>query len=352
MNKTQKYDLLNLPTRLYKYYNDDKLLNAKRLSGEVYLASPLDFNDPCDCQRDVKNNALKIEQAKRESGWVAKKLIELGYSKDESQLMSESLKNGDDRYVRDVYERQVSKSGILCLTQNYADVLMWGYYAGNEGYCIEYDVIKLINAIVIGYVNNLDYPTTKWLYNDRRYYQIPLQRTPELDLALVSLANNKFKRTVLMKISNIFLNEQPELNRLNFIRNVFLKRFVAQSIKYLVKPDGSPCDLFFDRNSSNVESKYFCKTTRWKHENEFRILLSLGGRQIVKVGSECIKNVYLGCNSSGEKIISMVYLLASLRLDNVGVYKMKKLKNGGLQKSILDFKDNYDFFREMSEQIK
>lgn len=351
MNKNQKYDLLNLPTRLFKYYKDDKLLNVKRLSGEVYLASPLDFNDPCDCQRDVKNNALQIEQAK-EPEWVANKLIELGYSVDEAQLMSVSLKRGEVTYVHDVYNRQVSKSGILCMTQNYADVLMWGYYAGNEGYCIEYDVNKLISAIVLGYVNNLDYTATKWLYQNRRYHQDPSQRTLELDSNLVTLANNKFKRAILTKISNTYLNEQPELNRLNFIRNVFLKRFVAQSIKYQVKPDGSPCDLFFDRNSSNVDSKYFCKTTKWKHENEFRILLSLGGRQIVKAGPECIKNVYIGCNSKREKIISMVYLLASLRLDNVGVYKMKKLKNGGLQKSILDFKDSYDFFREMSKQIK
>ena len=51
------YDLLHMPDRLYKYYRYNDALNAKRLSGQVYLASPLDFNDPCDCQRKVINNA-------------------------------------------------------------------------------------------------------------------------------------------------------------------------------------------------------------------------------------------------------------------------------------------------------
>ena len=51
------HDILNLPPKLFKYYRYDSDLNEKRLKGEVFLATPFDFNDPCDCQRDVINNS-------------------------------------------------------------------------------------------------------------------------------------------------------------------------------------------------------------------------------------------------------------------------------------------------------
>ena len=57
--KVTKYDIFNLPPRLFKYYAYDSQLNAKRLSGEVYLACPYDFNDPCDCQREVINRCTE-----------------------------------------------------------------------------------------------------------------------------------------------------------------------------------------------------------------------------------------------------------------------------------------------------
>ena len=39
----KKYDLLHLPARLFKYYRYDDKLNAKRLTGEVFLATPFDL---------------------------------------------------------------------------------------------------------------------------------------------------------------------------------------------------------------------------------------------------------------------------------------------------------------------
>ena len=121
----EKYDLLHLPTRLFKYYRYDDKLNAKRLTGEVYMATPFDFNDPCDCQRDVINNAVQRESVKG-SGWLLRKLVELNYSKAEASIRAKSLLV-DDTYKYDVYKRQLERVGILCLTPNHADTLMWGY---------------------------------------------------------------------------------------------------------------------------------------------------------------------------------------------------------------------------------
>ena len=149
MNKHERqpviYDLLNLPPQLFKYYGYDSTLNEKRLSGEVYLATPFDFNDPCDCQRDVINNS-KEKVNKKGVNWLCRKLQELGYSDKETERLSISLQKDDtDKY--EVYKRQLEKVGILCLTTNHADSLMWGYYTNNEGFCIEYDVTQIIHQL-------------------------------------------------------------------------------------------------------------------------------------------------------------------------------------------------------------
>ena len=40
----------------------------------------------------------------------------------------------------EIRKKQIENVGIICLTNTPLSILMWAYYAENEGYCIEYDV--------------------------------------------------------------------------------------------------------------------------------------------------------------------------------------------------------------------
>ena len=84
------YDAVNLPSRLFKYYGFNSKLTKNRLSGEVYLACPFDFNDPCDCQREVKNNSKDRVDTKG-MDWLKIKLQELGYDESESSEVAGNL---------------------------------------------------------------------------------------------------------------------------------------------------------------------------------------------------------------------------------------------------------------------
>lgn len=64
------------------------------------------------------------------------KLRELGFSKNESRRLSESLLKSDDDLKR-IHKKMLEHLGILCLTSTQTDTLMWGYYAGNDGVCID-----------------------------------------------------------------------------------------------------------------------------------------------------------------------------------------------------------------------
>lgn len=342
------YDAVNLPPRLFKYYGFDSKLTKSRLSGEVFLASPFDFNDPCDCQREVKNNSRERVANKGED-WLKVKLEELGYDKYECMQVAESLQNGDDR-LEEVHRRQLQRVGILCMTSNSSDSLMWGYYANNEGICIEYDTDKIIKAIVIGFINTMDYETTRHLYSEEKYYQLPEQKTKGLEQRFWDQAK-KYKSSDLNLLKNSFLNEQREkLNKLNFVRNIFLKRVYAKSINYGVSPDGSPSLLFFDRTDKRSMSKYYKKTKTWAHEDEFRVIVSLGGRKVINMGIDSIKNIYLGCNMTHENIVSIIHIMSTLSM-RAGLYKMIRLKNGGLSPRKLEWQNHIQALKNIDAEL-
>lgn len=155
----------------------------------------------------------------------------------------------------------------------------------------------------------------------------------------------------LKKITNKYLLEQKnELNTLNFMRNIFLKRIYAQSIIYNIEPDGSPSTLFFDRGNKVSETKYFKKTKTWKHEKEFRFVVSLGGRLPINIGKDCIKNIYLGCNMPNERIVAIAYLMAKNNL-TAGLYKMKRLKNCGLSPQSIGWQDHKNHLDEFENSL-
>lgn len=345
-----QHSLTNLPKRLFKFYSYNDSLNEKRLSGEVFLASPLDFNDPCDCQRDIINNAGEKERDNG-AGWLKRKLLELGYNDAESDALTASLLAGDtDKY--EVYKKQLEKVGILCLTPHSTDTLMWGYYASNQGLCIEYDRDKLVKRLVIGFVNTLDYFTVNHLCAMQHYGIDPAVRTPDITQEEVDSAGI-FTIADAQSLTNAYLkanltNEQ----RKYFLQNIFLKRVAGADIIYRVKPDGSPSSLFFDKNNNDSKLKYYVKTKTWSHENEFRIVVSLGGKRAIPLGKDVVKNIYIGCNTKTEKVVELAYLASKLSL-NAGFYKMRRLKNCGLQavkldlsKLIADFPDTEKYLKE------
>lgn len=332
----ETFNIFNLPPRLFKYYSYDSKLNAQRLAGEVYLACPYDFNDPCDCQREVINNT-KDRIASKGEEWLKQKMNELDYDDNDSQNIASSLSNDNSR-VKEVHRRMLERLGILCLTQTQADSLMWGYYANNEGLCLEYDTSKIVCNIVIGYINKMSYTTTRFLYTNDKYAQDPASRTPALGADIIAKAEAIIKKTDLKRIHNRYLSESnDELSVLNFARNILLKRIYAQSIIYNISPDGAPSPLFFDRTDKTSETKYFKKTKTWSHEKEFRFIVSLGGRLPINIGKECIKNIYLGCNMPNERIAAIIYLMTQHNL-TAGLYKMKRLKNCGLTPQEINWK--------------
>ncbi len=325
-----------LPSKFFKYYSFNSSLNNSRLTGDVYLASPLDFNDPYDCQLDVINN---LKDLNKDDEWIALKLEEIGFKDSEIPNVIAGLKCDNKETNIRVHKKQLERAGILCLTSNVDSVTMWAYYANHDGFCVEYDPKSIIRKLVIGFINSMSYKMTECLFSKRNYKENPVERNRgsfDYHKDKINKAKRIFK--TIIGIDNNYLQDKSKTEVLNFIQNIYIKRFGQGKIKYPQTIDCSAPTLFFDRERSEIASKYYTKLNVWKHEKEYRLFISLGGRHVVSLGKECIKSITLGYNTSASQAFEVVSILNDFNMDNVSLYKIDR-HSSGFQRSELNKDD-------------
>lgn len=318
-----------IPERLFKYYKYDPKYNESRLSGEVFLSSPKNFNDPFDCQLKIKNNTEDILNEKKissipEGKWLEHKLIELGYQEEEIKVVADKLLKADEKTTNEVYDKQLQKIGILCTTSKHDNMLMWSYYTELEGFCIEYDPELIIHDLTIAFIKTLDYYTLNHLYNTKGYRKKPSERSERSNKQ--GLADPLFNEKDIQEVRKAqFFKGKHEKNILNFIKNIYIKRIKCRKVDYdLNKEDDITPFLFYNKDEKGIIRKYYTKSKDWKHEEEFRFFISLGGNKLIRLSPECIKAIYCGVKMSDSHILEIAYLLHSKGMD----HHVKLLKMG------------------------
>lgn len=130
------------PEILYKYRSFDERSRSMLASNQIYIASPLDFNDPFDCvaQEDMFETynpeslellahlhpSVSSEDITREN---TEKLFEAIQQHPEIKKIIIERKNAQTEFL--------SKNGILCLSACNNSILMWSHYANyHKGFCI------------------------------------------------------------------------------------------------------------------------------------------------------------------------------------------------------------------------
>ena len=124
--------LTRSPKLLYKYREFSENTDRIILNLELYFASHNSFNDPFDCNLSLRT--LSSYTNKEYNKFFKEKF--LGKGKD--------LRN-----LREKLIKAKSEVGILCMSQNYKNILMWSHYAKNhEGLCFGFD-FKLFEDVRI-----------------------------------------------------------------------------------------------------------------------------------------------------------------------------------------------------------
>jgi hypothetical protein len=141
----------------YKYtsINEHSINNLK--NDQIYLQSPVNFNDPYEFIFKFKiNDKIYIDFLKLIYGDKYLEFIDKRITKEEALA-----------HTRDHYFPEAQKMiGAACFTENENDDIMWAHYGGNhKGICIEYDrtkhpfclceQVKYVNEVISIEIENL-----------------------------------------------------------------------------------------------------------------------------------------------------------------------------------------------------
>ncbi len=145
-----------IPVTVYKYRSDWSNEYHKRIltNGEIYFASPEEFNDPFDCGIDIAFELLKTDATLRFNyftDFVNRTMPHLAIIEKEGEV-EKLIQEG--RYYDDVWMNYVTKKnkkdlfdvfGVFCTTPLADNVLMWSHYANShKGFCIGFDSNRLM----------------------------------------------------------------------------------------------------------------------------------------------------------------------------------------------------------------
>ena len=141
-----------LPRILYKYRDWDNEFHKKiLLENKVYLASPKEFEDSCDCNVPIifpekselfdvfKNKARCPNKNRRQRRQNAKRF------RKESPLGNRSQRN---KLLMEIRQEFCEKFGVLSLTANGNNDAMWQKYSNNhQGVCFGFDTKILCRCV-------------------------------------------------------------------------------------------------------------------------------------------------------------------------------------------------------------
>ncbi|MCC4596118.1 DUF2971 domain-containing protein [Xanthomonas campestris pv. phormiicola] len=140
---TQKRELLlaaitagKYPRHLYKYRNDSIYTDSIFKDLTMWFSAPQSFNDPFDC------NLSEISyHTQDEANQFLKHILE-GQTDREILLLIGTTIAEAERSLASSKEAILSKTGILCLSKKFENVLMWSHYTNShKGLVIELDLV-------------------------------------------------------------------------------------------------------------------------------------------------------------------------------------------------------------------
>ncbi len=141
---------------LYRFtYFDTNRFYEDILKNILYFSSKSQFNDPFDSQIPTRHNLCNEKELDK---YLENLLDKRGIDGDDKinklKIAKDRLKNNPEAIQTTIDNHIESKVGILALTENFENLLLWAHYANKHtGFCIELDA-QLLNKLIIGEFQN------------------------------------------------------------------------------------------------------------------------------------------------------------------------------------------------------
>lgn len=156
----------NVKRYLYKYssfiHNDERSLHYAKtilVNSNLWLSSPLDFNDPFDCRIHFLTDTSSGTRKKRFD-----ELANLTKQSGDQPLDEEAVNSAVDYVAKELAAMILQNMGVTCFSENPRNLLMWSHYAKHHtGICYQFEVARDFDifprAVSVKYTKK--YPTNQ-----------------------------------------------------------------------------------------------------------------------------------------------------------------------------------------------
>ena len=162
------------PRFLYRYtrFAPDDSQSVERLrniivDSQLWLASPLDFNDPFDMTAAIVFEGTDDQRHGFVDSTVERSVPGMA-PMEKSRLVDAILADAQEvqSRLRQAFHCRMSQVGVVCFGRDPRSVLMWSHYAANHtGIALQFepvrDVLELASAVPVSYADS--YPVLNWL---------------------------------------------------------------------------------------------------------------------------------------------------------------------------------------------
>ena len=147
-----------IPSQLYKYRTPDiGRMKDILLLNQMWAADPTTFNDPFDCYPHIDLTGTYDEAR----AWMALRIARTGQtvSEEKQHVLAKQIERDGfislmEESPEATFRNSISQFGIIALTTDPKNILMWSHYAQNHtGVCLEFatDIQPFLTAVEVRY---------------------------------------------------------------------------------------------------------------------------------------------------------------------------------------------------------
>jgi hypothetical protein len=155
-----------LPQYVYRMRDVNRYLFDSLINGEMWFSNPSDFNDPFDCDINMKIQNSSPDQIQN----YFDKYLSSHFSPSElSGINRTNISRSEfEKLINKVAKRVTQKKGLACFMSNCENLLMWAHYANShKGVCLKFDVLEDLDFFSPAkkVIYTKDYPEYDYLTN-------------------------------------------------------------------------------------------------------------------------------------------------------------------------------------------
>lgn len=164
-----------IPKFLYKYMTAEGAMRFLG-NGKLLFNRPSDFNDPFECKSIIDNSNTTKEEWRQ---YVCK---QTNNPLEQQQLFSIIMSNPQevDKIIKEEIQKQNEANGILCLSSEPDNILLWSHYTkDHKEVCLKFDISKDIESFAtplkVKYDN--DYPKYNYIRNPEMVLKVAIHKS-------------------------------------------------------------------------------------------------------------------------------------------------------------------------------